>query len=132
MLLDPEEEQAPHGSCTIGGYDCVARPVRTTLEDLQSTHTALRSGPQARRSCHKFSPPHRMHRLRSASLGLLASQTSRSSPSTAVGLELAAAAVGTSRAKSSLSTDFLGVPTNHDELQSKRPMSPHLFGVDNR
>jgi hypothetical protein len=76
-----------------------------------------------------------MHRslgsgLRSASL--IASQPTRWTPSVAVGADLAAEALGTTRAKSSLSTDFLGVPTNHDELQAKRPMSPHLFGVDNR
>jgi hypothetical protein len=111
--------------CRAPSQDYARRP-------SEYAHRAEERSAAARRSCHKFSPPHRMHRLRSASLGLLASQTSRSSPSTAVGLELAAAAVGTSRAKSSLSTDFLGVPTNHDELQSKRPMSPHLFGVDNR
>eukprot|EP00232_Nephroselmis_pyriformis_P004810 CAMPEP_0182912212 /NCGR_PEP_ID=MMETSP0034_2-20130328/37394_1 /TAXON_ID=156128 /ORGANISM="Nephroselmis pyriformis, Strain CCMP717" /LENGTH=187 /DNA_ID=CAMNT_0025048869 /DNA_START=31 /DNA_END=594 /DNA_ORIENTATION=+ len=29
-------------------------------------------------------------------------------------------------------TGFLGTPTNHKQLLEKRPISPHLFGLDNK
>mmetsp|Transcript_39912 Transcript_39912/g.55488 ORF Transcript_39912/g.55488 Transcript_39912/m.55488 type:complete len:196 (+) Transcript_39912:90-677(+) len=34
------------------------------------------------------------------------------------------------RATKEFPTEFLGTPSNHDDLQKKRPMSPFLFSVD--